>query len=65
MREIFGVFLQFFYLLIVFKGRVRFMLTASAPIAENVITFLKIALSCPIVELYGIILIFSFTFFSL
>jgi long-chain acyl-CoA synthetase len=34
-------------------GRVRIMITASAPIAENVLAFLKCAFCCPIVEAYG------------
>ena len=34
-------------------GRVRVMITASAPIADNVLAFLKVAFCCPIVEAYG------------
>jgi len=34
-------------------GRVRVMITASAPIAGNVLEFLKCAFCCPIVEGYG------------
>jgi long-chain acyl-CoA synthetase len=34
-------------------GRVRLIITASAPIAENVLNFLKCVLCCPIVEAYG------------
>lgn len=34
-------------------GRVRIMITASAPIAENVLKFLKCAFCCPIIEAYG------------
>ena len=34
-------------------GRVRIMITASAPIADNVLAFLKCAFCCPIVEAYG------------
>ncbi len=34
-------------------GRVRVMITASAPIAGNVLEFLKCAFCCPIVEAYG------------
>jgi len=34
-------------------GRIRFMVTGSAPIAREVIDFLKIAVSCPIYEGYG------------
>lgn len=31
----------------------RLMITASAPMADNVMTFLKCAFCCPIVEAYG------------
>ena len=34
-------------------GRIRIMITASAPIAGNVLSFLKCAFCCPIVEAYG------------
>ncbi|CDW86328.1 amp-binding enzyme family protein [Stylonychia lemnae] len=34
-------------------GRVRIMITASAPIADNVLAFLKCAFCCPIIEAYG------------
>jgi len=34
-------------------GRIRVMITASAPIADNVLSFLKCAFCCPIVEAYG------------
>jgi len=34
-------------------GNVRIMITASAPIAENVLSFLKCAFCCPIIEAYG------------
>lgn len=34
-------------------GRVRFMLTGSAPISKEVLSFLKIAFCCPINEGYG------------
>ena len=51
---------HWFYDAIVFKkmrmvlgGRVRFMITASAPISLEVLKFLKIAFSCPILEAYG------------
>ena len=40
MRELFG-------------GRVRFMITGSAPINREVIDFMKIAVGCPIYEGYG------------
>lgn len=34
-------------------GRVRLIITASAPIADNVMDFLKALFCCPIVEAYG------------
>lgn len=34
-------------------GRVRFMMTGSAPISKEVLNFLKIAFCCPISEGYG------------
>lgn len=34
-------------------GNVRIMITASAPIADNVLAFLKCTFCCPIVEAYG------------
>eukprot|EP00331_Platyophrya_macrostoma_P034535 CAMPEP_0176461624 /NCGR_PEP_ID=MMETSP0127-20121128/34775_1 /TAXON_ID=938130 /ORGANISM="Platyophrya macrostoma, Strain WH" /LENGTH=678 /DNA_ID=CAMNT_0017853371 /DNA_START=23 /DNA_END=2059 /DNA_ORIENTATION=+ len=34
-------------------GRVRFMLTGSAPISSDVMDFLKVAICCPIFEGYG------------
>jgi long-chain acyl-CoA synthetase len=34
-------------------GRVRLIITGSAPIADNVLNFLKCVLCCPIVEAYG------------
>ena len=37
----------------VLGGRVRSMITASAPISVEVIDFLKIAFCCPIIEAYG------------
>jgi len=49
-----------FYDAIVFKkirailgGNVRVMITGSAPIAKEVMDFLKVAFSCPIIEGYG------------
>jgi len=35
-------------------GNVRFMLTASAPIDPNVLTTLKVAFCCPVIEVYGL-----------
>jgi len=37
----------------VFGGRVRIMITASAPISTDVLNFLKVACACPILEGYG------------
>ena len=34
-------------------GRVRFCVTAAAPISQNTVDFLKIAFCCPIIERYG------------
>jgi long-chain acyl-CoA synthetase len=34
-------------------GQMRFMITAAAPIAADRLNFLKVAMSCPIVECYG------------
>ena len=35
-------------------GRVRMMVTASAPISKDVLELLKVAFSCPILEAYGL-----------
>ena len=35
-------------------GRVKLMVTASAPISKEVLEFLKLAFSCPILEAYGL-----------
>jgi len=37
----------------VLGGNIRLMLSASAPISTEVIDFLKIAVSVPIIEAYG------------
>jgi len=37
----------------VFGGRVRYMITASAPISEKTLDFLKVAFCCPIFECFG------------
>jgi long-chain acyl-CoA synthetase len=34
-------------------GNVRIMITASAPISDNILRFLKCAFCCPIIEAYG------------
>jgi long-chain acyl-CoA synthetase len=34
-------------------GNVRIMITASAPIAPNVLSFLRCVFCCPIIEAYG------------
>lgn len=34
-------------------GNIRIMITASAPIAPNILQFLKVVFCCPIVEAYG------------
>lgn len=34
-------------------GRVKFIVTGSAPLESKVIDFLKIAFSCPLLEAYG------------
>lgn len=36
-----------------FGGRVRIMISASAPISGEILDFLKVAVCCPIVEAYG------------
>ena len=36
-----------------FGGRVRLMITASAPIPGEVLDFLKVVVCCPIIEAYG------------
>jgi long-chain acyl-CoA synthetase len=38
----------------VLGGRVRLVVTGSAPIAANVLEFLRIVLSCPVIEGYGL-----------
>lgn len=35
-------------------GKVRYMLTASAPIDPTVLQFIKIVFCCPVVEVYGL-----------
>ena len=35
-------------------GRVRRMITASAPISKDVLEMMKIAFSCPVMEAYGL-----------
>lgn len=35
------------------SGRVRLMVTGSAPLAENVLTFVRAAMGCVVVEGYG------------
>jgi long-chain acyl-CoA synthetase len=37
----------------IFGGRVRIMVTGSAPISAEVLDFMKIACCCPIIEGYG------------
>ena len=34
-------------------GRVRVMITGSAPIAPNILKFLRLVFGCPIIEAYG------------
>ena len=34
-------------------GRVRIMVSGSAPISGDILNFLKICFSCPIIEAYG------------
>jgi len=36
-----------------FGGRVRYMITASAPISGEILEFLKIVTCCPVLEGYG------------
>lgn len=55
-----GVYTHGFYDAVVFKkiraivgGRVRYFITGSAPIAVEVMDFLKCAFSCPVIEGYG------------
>ena len=55
-----GILKNFFWDKIVFQqfkdvlgGRIRFMLTGSAPMDTQILNFLKIAFCCPIVEGYG------------
>lgn len=36
-----------------FGGRVRFMVSASAPISNEILDFLKVVVCCPIVQAYG------------
>jgi len=36
-----------------FGGRIRFMITGSAPISTTLMDFLKITFCCPIIEGYG------------
>jgi len=38
---------------LVLGGRVRYAITASAPIGDKTLNFLKIAFCCPIYEAYG------------
>ena len=35
-------------------GKVRVMITGSAPISSDVLDFLKVCFSCPIIEGYGL-----------
>jgi len=35
-------------------GRIRFILVGSAPISKDVLDYLKVALCCPIIEVYGL-----------
>lgn len=37
----------------IFGGKVRMMITGSAPVAADVLDFMKIAACCPILEGYG------------
>ena len=36
-----------------FGGRVKLMITGSAPLAENVLTFVRCAMGCMVIEGYG------------
>lgn len=55
-----GVLTHKFYDAVVFKkirnilgGKVKIMVTGSAPISGDVLNFMKVCFSCPIVEAYG------------
>ncbi len=34
-------------------GRVKLIITASAPLSKEVIEFFKVAMCCPVIEVYG------------